>query len=495
MIEKIKNLIKHSAIYSLSNITIKAAGIILIPLYTINFTQREFGIWDLIDVSIAIVFSIMVLGQSNSIMMFNNSKEYKGKEKQSFFTITAFLSLLSLILIGISELIYHFKLFFTGSNEIYLTYIRISSFVVFLRVINSAFLSKLRADEKSAAFGASNLFRLIVNVVFIIYFVSFKKLGVLGVIYGYLISEAALFIILIIPMLKQMTFRFSFPILKIALAFGMPLVLSGLGFQILNLSDRYLIKIILTENSLAVYGLSYRIAGLLNMMLVLPINLILLPIAFKYYQQPGDKRFFSKLMTYSTFMSVWLAIGISLFGKEIITILAPKPEYQSALLLIPIILFGYVLSGMRMVGSLGLYLTKNTKKIAILTIIAAVINIILNVIFIPRYGIYAAAVNTFISFFVFYLLTQSYSGKFYKIPFENIKLTKVFLLGLIFSFIPLIFLKEISVINVIFKFLLLIIFPVLLYFWKFYESIELEYIKKIKNLDSVKKALSEIIKK
>jgi O-antigen/teichoic acid export membrane protein len=224
----------------------------------------------------------------------------------------------------------------------------------------------------------------------------------------------------------------------------------------------------------ALYGLGYRIAGVLNMFLVLPFSLGLLPIAYKYYGQQDDSRFFSKLMTYSTFVFVWGFVFLSLFSQEIVKVFAKKEDFGSVYLLIPIILLSYVFSGMRLTASLGMMLTKNTKHIAWITIAASALNIALNFIFIPIYGIMAAAVNTLAAFIIFYIITQKLSDKYFKINYENSKLILMILTGSVLSaaiyLLPPINLFILASI----KIFLVILFPVLLYLFDFYEQSELD---------------------
>jgi O-antigen/teichoic acid export membrane protein len=114
---------------------------------------------------------------------------------------------------------------------------------------------------------------------------------------------------------------------------------------------------------------------------------------------------------------------------------------------------------MRIISSLGMYLTKKTKFVALTTIIAASINIVLNIIFIPIYGITAAAFTTLISFLILYFLSYYYSNKYYDIPFENFKLVKIIFLGIVFYFMSDFFIELNSTVSIISKAMLLVLFP------------------------------------
>jgi len=476
MLERLKSTVRDTFVYSLSNIAPKIVGVILLPLFTAKLALTDFGNWDLIDNSIQILAGVAILGQASSIIFLNNSKEYKDQKESSLFTLSSFVFVVCALLVLITELFTSNCSSFFEHSQFKSIYIRLIAYLVLLRVMNNLFLAKVRADEKAVYYSVVSVIKTLLMTALTIYFVAFINLGIEGILYAALIAEIFTVIVLLVKVIPKMKFSFDNKILTTALKFGFPLIFSSLGFMLLNQSDRFIIKLLLGSKSVAIYGLGYRVAGVLNMFLILPFSLGLLPIAYKYYGMPDDKRFFTKLMTYSTFFFVWGFIFLSLFSKEIVGVFALQVEYHSAFMVIPIILLSYVLSGMRLTASLGMFLTKNTKHVAWITIAASALNIILNFIFIPKYGIIAAAVNTLISFAIFYFVTQVFSDKYFKIPYENSKLLVMILIGVILSS-PIYFLPSMnSVLAFLIKICITILFPVVLFFLGFYEKRELEII-------------------
>jgi O-antigen/teichoic acid export membrane protein len=148
----------------------------------------------------------------------------------------------------------------------------------------------------------------------------------------------------------------------------------------------------------------------------------------------------------------------------------------------PIILLGYVFSGMRLNASLGMMLTKNTKYIGITTLISAAVNIVLNFILIPHFGIMAAAANTLIAYILFFFLTWYKSNQFYKIPFEGGKLFVLIITGSVLASV-IYFLPDMNLLlTVIIKLAIIISFPFIIYFFKFYEKAELDILLNRKKL-------------
>lgn len=482
MIERLKQLVRHSAVYSINSITEKAVGVILIPLMTAYFTTGEFGNWDLLDNSVNIMADVLLFGLATVIVFFNNPKEYPYEKKSSFFTLILFLLFVSSIFILLIEAVVTFKLFPINISESIAAIVRIAAYIIGIRAINSFILGKLRADERSIHYTAVYSLKLFIRTGLMVYFLLFSEEKLKGVFAASLISEIFTFILLLPVLLKSITFKFNAPALKASVKIGAALVLSTIGFNLLNLSDRYIIKYFIGAKEVGLYGLGYRTAGILNMFLILPFTLTLLPATYKIYKQKDDKRYFSKLMTYSSFFFVWGFVALSLFSKEIVRMFGQNKELWSAWSVVPVVLLGYVFSGMRLNASLGMMLTKNTKYIGITTLIAATVNIGLNFIFVPVYGIMAAAVNTLIAYILFYFLTLVKSDKFYKIPFESRKLLVLIIAGSALASI-IYFLPALNLfISIAVKLAIIISFPFILYLFNFYEKAELDILLNRKKL-------------
>ncbi len=476
MLARLKSTVRDTLVYSLSNIAPKIVGVVLLPLYTAKLTLGEFGNWDLLDVTVSILTEIFILGQATSIILFNSSDEYNEKKESALFTITTFVFVICAIFVLFSETFTSLFPAFFANAQIHASYVRLIAYIVLLRVMNNLFLAKVRADEQSIFFTIVSVLKILLMTAIIIYMIGFLGRGIDGYLYAVVIAEFFSLVVLLPRIIPQIKIKFDTQILSTALKFGVPLVFAAVGFLLLNLSDRYIIKFLLGSSALAPYSLAYRVAGVLNMFFILPFTLGLMPVAYKYFGSRDDKRFFTKLMTYSSFFFVWGFVFLSLFSKEIIRLFAEKPEYYGAYVIVPVILLSYVFSGMRLTASLGMLLTKNTKHIAWITLGAAAFNIILNFIFIPMFGTIAAAINTLAAFVIFYFITQILSDKYYRIPFENYKLILMIIVGSILAGVIYFLPAMNTLFEIVIKLVLTALFPFILFVFRFYERAELDII-------------------
>jgi O-antigen/teichoic acid export membrane protein len=127
------------------------------------------------------------------------------------------------------------------------------------------------------------------------------------------------------------------------------------------------------------------------------------------------------------FFSIWLIsigavclIGI-LLSKELVVFLIPV-SYHEAHSIIPIIIFGYFVNGLYYFAVQPIFYFNKTIYLPFLTFASASVNIIVNMILIPLYGIYGAAYATVISFIFQAVLVYIISKKLFDPEYEHIKI-------------------------------------------------------------------------
>ncbi len=473
----IKYFIKHSLVYGISSIAQKASGIILIPVFTKYLSTSEFGQQGILIVTIAIISQIIILGQGQSVIRFSNLEEYRQKKKSVFFTLLTLVTAISvLFIIAGSSFVDSFASLFEDSVA-FREYLNIALYIIALTSINSLITNKIRADEKSVLFTASGVAKLLAVLIAGVYLVAFKNMGVKGVLFANLAGEIATMAVVIPFLFDKLQFKFDTKILIESLKFGIPLIFSALAMNLLNWSDRYILKLLTAYSTLGLYELAYRVAGILNMFFIVPFSLTLLPIAYKFYKQDGDKIFYSKILTFFSFVLFWAGLALSIFGKEIVHLFALNTSYYPAYSVVPILTLSYCIFGMSLVTALGLYLTGKTNSVAAIFIVCSAINIGLNFWLVPYWGMTASALNTFIAFLLLVIFTTIKSNKYYKIKFEYFRIIKIILAAVLLYFVAEFFSTGDLVTNIILKLAVLVFYPVILILIGFFKRNEIEQVK------------------
>ena len=133
-------------------------------------------------------------------------------------------------------------------------------------------------------------------------------------------------------------------------------------------------------------------------------------------------------------------------------------SYWAGTFIIPILLSSYFFYGIYVFFTLGAYIEKKNKWIGLITISGAVVNIAVNLIFLPSLGMLAAALATLAAYFFMALTMFIYNQKIYPIQIATLKVTKVLLILILY--ISLIYILNLSLIE---RILLLFLLPAVFY--------------------------------
>ena len=158
-------------------------------------------------------------------------------------------------------------------------------------------------------------------------------------------------------------------------------------------------------------------------------------------------------------------------------VLAGKKEYLESISVIPIISFAFVLRGMQYMFSLSFHYSKRTTLNAVIVIIAAIVNVILNIYLVNKFNFIGAAYSMFVSTLVMMWLSYIFGQKVYHINYELRKLFILIIAGIAFYYIS-IYLSNFNIFwSLLSKLALFIIFPFILVPFKFYEKVEIKRIQ------------------
>lgn len=478
MLKDLKKSAKDSIIYGLGSIVIKAVGLILIPLYSNYFDIEVFGVIGLLDILFVAFSSIFGFHLYYAFFRWYWDKDYLPKQKSMFFTVLA-----STVFIGILLVII---MYFSSDSISLLLFGSVKySGVFILMVVGSAFqiiatvpAKLMQLQQKSKFYTLTNSLMLLINLVLIISLLMFYKREIKYIYLAQIIGFVVYFIIIGKFILKNIEIKFEKRILGEMFQFAWPFVISSIYSLLLTFFDRFVLRFSSGLGNVGLYTFAYKIANSLSVVIVLPIQYAVNPIIFKKIGEPNSLRFYSKIMTYFAFIIMFFIIALNLFNFEIVHVLTKNQEYWTSAGLLNILTFGLFFACLKDSSSMGLQIKKKTKIISVITIVVSLINIGLNLLLIPIFISYGAATSYFISQFIFFLLMFIFAQKHYPVPYEIIKILKILLIGVVLSFSGILVNKiDMITIRILIKGLLVVSYPFILYFLRFYEDIELDRIK------------------
>lgn len=498
MFNKLRTTVKETAIYSIGNIASKLAGFILIPLFSETINISLYGLLTLFEICFDILTPISNLGIENALMRWFYDKETEGKRKSLYFTVFAFSVVFTLLIVFLSYIVMINYSEIIFSTQVDKSLIFIFLFSVLIRLIVASPQTLLRIQQKAVKQTASVVLGLILTVLFTYIFLKFYKMELYGVFLAQVVSNLVLLILFIPTIFRNIQFKVEVELLKKMIHYSYPLVFSGLLTTVLVLSDRYILNYYYTLGDVGVYSLAYKISNIVKICIT---TSFMQSYVISYYRGMNEisesNRFLVKSLTYFVFVACYLSLFIVYFGKEVLVVLSlGNKDYWQAYLLLPLLLISVTLAGVRQISSMPLRRDKQTKLLSVYSILAAVLNVLLNFVFIPKWGAYGAVISTVITQCLIVFLYDLYIRKKFKILVEYRRLLIVSVVSILI-FIPLLFLNEVNLlIRIPIKLIILISFPFVLYILKFYSKDELNRVRgawdKWSNLSQLKNNIKKI---
>lgn len=216
---------------------------------------------------------------------------------------------------------------------------------------------------------------------------------------NYIVLFLVAAVIWISTMVKGRDF-FNMKYWKFSLSLSIPLVGYSVATQILGVSDRVMISYMINNSAVGIYGTLYTVSSL-SIMVWQALHASFVPYLFKNIDNPTSK--IKKTSNALVIFYALVAIALTYFAPEIVRILATD-EYMEAIYIMPPIAAGIFLTCLtNLYSDIPVYY-KKTKYVMFPAVIAAVLNVVLNYIFIGIYGYMAAAYTTLFSYMVWTVL-------------------------------------------------------------------------------------------
>lgn len=476
MLADFRKLLRLSAIYGLGTLSTKLAGFVLIPLYTRSFSVAQFGVLGLLEVTSAVVIAFFGFSLYSGFFRWYWDKSAVGKKESLFFTVTFFqLAIAGIGYLFMLPFIGNFSALILGSPG-YAYLLRLMLISSLIQVVLLMPNTLLRLQEKPWLFTLANVVQLIFSLLITVYFIVLRHAGIEGIYYGQIAGSLAFTVVLARYTLANMVFRFEKTLLKEILIYCLPLFLSGVALVFLNVTDRYALKYFGNLADVGLYSYGFKLANTLNVFVITSVNFAIQPMIFSMMNNPDNKRFYARLLTYYTYGVMFIALGMMVFGLEITKLFARRIEYFDAWYIFPFIIFSVVFGMMKDVATTGLSIAKKTKIIALTVLATAVLNLMLNIVLIHFLGNQGAALSKMLSMMFFFTITLFYAQKIYPIPFELKRVSIMLITAAALYGVSVIFNTWDTIPRLVVKTLLILSYPFVLHLIKFYNASELKNI-------------------
>lgn len=390
-------LAKNTAVIAVGKIATQLVSFLLLPLYTAVLSTEDYGVVDLVTTYVQLLLPIVTCQLEQSIFRFllENRKDEEQKKiiLSDIYTLTAMIMLVfSLIYMCISP--------FIKSQYKYMLLLNLLANVYVALMLQTARGFGLNAIYAMGSFISASgqvalnvllvlIFRLGANGMLISMFVAYIISGT----YLTFATKAYHYI-----RLKKIEIKR----LETYLKYSLPLIPNVISWWILNASDRTIILKFINVSANGIYSAANKFSGIYTTIYNI-FNLSWTESVALHLHENGSKEEFTKLQSTVIKFFSCIFLGVTAIMPFVFKILVNE-KFCAAYYQIPILLAGAFFSAMT--GILGAYYVaeKMTSVIARMTIMAAVLNIAINLIFIRKFGLYAASISTLIAYLTVFVL-------------------------------------------------------------------------------------------
>jgi O-antigen/teichoic acid export membrane protein len=394
---RLQEAASHTLVYGLGSVAQLLIGIVLLPLYAHYYSAAEFGVLSLVTLVATLAGSVFYLGSSSALARSYYDYDDEAERRRTVTTalvITLCGAALQLAVGVPLAARVSGQLFGTRAYAPHIVVALASSAVTF---INSLFLVILRFERRSLAVVVVNIVALFVTTALIVWLLFVRQQGLMAALAGPLVAQ----LLLCVPLLWMVRGHFARGIsrreVRVQLRFGLGAVGVGVAYYVLDGADRFLVNRFSSLTEVGVYSLGYRIGMLIHVLFILPFAQIWTPMRMQYRNDADAGEFFKLVLTYYWMIGLLATVAVATFAREIIMV-AGSAEYLPAYRVVPIVMLSHLIYGVIGVVDTGIIFSRKVAYHVALFTGGIVLNVGLNLLFIPRWGYMAAAYVTLISY-------------------------------------------------------------------------------------------------
>lgn len=431
----IKQFSKDTLIYGLGKGLKKFIGILLLPFYTRALSPEAFGILDTLASGVFLLIVFFNFGLNSAVSFFYFKPEDKKERGSILFTVFILRILVVIPSIILCFFAWPISSLLFGSEE-YASAILISFIQIPFAMILSEQEMVYRLKRNAWGYNIITILKSLINIGCGILLVVHYQLGVNGAQLATLLSTLSVVVFSYFSFSsKQYTFSFNISWAKEMLKFGFPLIWAGLAVWIYQLSDRFFIIHYQDLRQVGFYSIGTTFSqpiGVLNLAVQMSFGVLFYEIfnKEKSLEKSESKTFMKKVLHMYVGLVSLAAVFLSAFAYEIVGFITTE-EYLPGIVAIPFLTVSLMFAQMVEVVPQGISISKKTWFYTWVTLAAAIVNVGLNFIFIPRYGFLGAAITTLMATMTYFTLADYLSKKYFDCGFPRIKLYIYILITLV----------------------------------------------------------------
>lgn len=395
MLRELRGLARETAVYGLSTVLGRLLSFMLTPLFSHLLVPGENGAMQALYAYIAFLTVVYGLGLDTAYLRLGRTKSGGEADAGAFGAAYLTVAGSALALSTVIHLAAQPLARAIGLPAEMAVLVRYGAWILAADAAMLIPYAELRGSHRAGAYAGIKLVGIAMNLVLAYVFVRHLNLGLRGVLLANLTASLSC-LAMLAPVILS---RFGAPDrarLKEMAAFGVPLIVAGLGSMVVQVADRPILAKAAGLAEAGIYGTCYKL-GIGMMLLVGMFDQAWKPFILERADRPDAGALIARVLTYFSALAAWALLAIVFFigplvqaplfsGKPLI-----HPSFWGGLPVVPIVALAYLFNGLYFVMLAPLMLDKRTGAVSAATWAGALVNLGLNLLLIPRYGMMGAA--------------------------------------------------------------------------------------------------------
>ncbi len=445
---RLKTLYKQTFIYGLATVVPKMISFLLVRLHTdksVLSNVADYGDVSLIFAYFVLFNVLLAYGMETAFFRFFNSDEHK-KTVLSTSAISLLLTSTLVLVIG-----YIFRQDLSNLIHIDADYFVLVLWILFFDALVIIPFAYLRALGKPIQYTLVKLTNVILNlglnIFLLLYLKSWAETSTFWetlyrpdfeVHYIFIANVIAsgVTLLLLLSFYFKLNYSFSTVLWKKMLRYAFPVLVAGVAFSINETFDRILLERLLPENlskdAIGTYSACYKLA-LFMMLFATAYRLGVEPFFFDNAKDTDAKTNYAKILEFFVIFGALILLSVVVFVDVLKLILIPNEAYWEAMTVVPILLLAYLFLGIYHNLSVWYKITDRTKFGAYISIFGALITLLINIIFIPKFGYMASATATLFAYAIMAMTSYTLGKKYYAVPYNLKKIGLYLVLSIMLS--------------------------------------------------------------
>lgn len=386
-----KKLVKNTFILAFGTLLPKITLIITLPIYTAMLTKAEYGTFDIINILVSLFIPIITLQIKQAAFRFIiDYRENVCLIKKVVTTTYSFILASSLIALSV--------LFFV-LQVVELKMRVFICFYMFLEILIDVTLQVVRGIGDNVGYAVCSVLRSVTNLVFVLILLLAFNWGLWGLFLSlnFSLMIGLLYLVLKDKIISLINFKnFDSTLLKQLLKYSIPVVPSAISLWVVQASDRLVVTAFMGIEANAIYSVANKVPNLLGTVYS-TFNLSWQENAAEAFQDKDSENYYSFVFD-NLFSFLTGVTAVLIAFTPILFFILINASYDAAYYQMPVLFLGVFFSCLTSYYG-GIYVAlKKTFPLAISSTIGAILNLIINVVFISYFGLYAASFSTLISY-------------------------------------------------------------------------------------------------